>query len=237
MRENFQRVEDGESVHIEVNFEVEDFKDAYPWLLSIFVKYDGLDETQEGYEEFLETKESLIIALEHSDRAVYVGGRVVDGWSELYFYSYDSKRLDPTLKKILAPSNYVYETNIVRDTRWGFYEKQLLPTDLEVCHIESTKIIFLLKEEEDDLTQAREVEHYLSFETPTQKNRFINTLELEGFEYKDEISSEEFDHGIVVVRTHTLIEDEVKENVEKLFTFVKSVGGFYEGWSTTLVSE
>ena len=237
MRENFQRVEDGEVVHIEVNFEVEDFKEMYPWLLSIFVKYDGLDESQEGYEEFLETKEALIIALEHNDRAVYVGGRIVDGWSEIYFYSYDSKRLDPTLKQILAPSNYVYESNIVRDTKWGFYEKQLLPTELEICHIESAKIIFLLQEENDDLTKEREVEHYLSFEMPTQKNRFINTLDLEGFTMKDEISSEEFEHGIVLVKTHTLLEDEVKENVTTLFNAVKKDGGFYEGWSTTLVDE
>ena len=237
MRENFQRVEDGDVVHIEVNFEVEDFKEMYPWLLSIFVKYDGLDESQEGYEEFLETKEALIIALEHNDRAVYVGGRIVDGWSELYFYSYDSKRLDPTLKQILAPSNYVYESNIVRDTKWGFYEKQLLPTELEICHIESAKIIFLLQEENDDLTKEREVEHYLSFEMPTQKNRFINTLDLEGFTMKDEISSEEFEHGIVLVKAHTLLEDTVKENVTNLFNAVKKDGGFYEGRSTTLVDE
>ena len=237
MRESFQRVEEGENVHIEVNFNVEDFKDMYPWLLSIFIKYDAVDESQESFEEFLETKEALIIALEHNDRAVYVGGRIVDGWSELYFYSYDSKRLDPTLKQILAPSNYVYESNIVRDTKWGFYEKQLLPTELEMCHIESTKIIFLLEEEEDDLSKAREVEHYLSFELPTQKNRFINTLDLDGFEMKDEISSEDFEHGIVLVKTHNLLEDVVKENVTTLYNAVKKDGGFYEGWSTTLVDE
>ncbi len=237
MREVFTRVEDNTTVSIEVNFDVESAKEMNPWLLSIFVKYDGLSESTDGYEEFLETKESLIIALGHNDRAIYVGSRIVDGWSEFYFYSYDSKRLDQVVKKILTPSNYVYESNIVRDTKWGFYDKQLSPTELEQCHIQSDKIIFLLEEEEEDLTVTREVEHYISFETPTQKNRFLNTLDIEGYKIKDEISNEEFENGLALVKTHAVTQEEVEQNVTLLFNEVKKAGGFYEGWSTVLVNE
>ncbi|MEA3228256.1 MAG: DUF695 domain-containing protein, partial [Campylobacterota bacterium] len=219
------------------NLDIDDIKEMNPWLLSIFIKYDGLDETKEGYEEFLETKEALIIALGYNDRAVYVGSRIIEGWSEFYFYSYDSKRVDSIVKKILTPSSYVYESNIVRDTKWNFYNAQLLPTELELSHIQSAKIIFLLEEEEEDLTIEREVEHYLSFETPTQKNRFINTLDIEGFKIKDEISSEDFEHGIALVKTHAVTENIVEEIVTLLFTAVKKEGGFYEGWSTVLVRE
>jgi len=237
MREIFDRLEDNGVVVIEVNIEASDAKEMNPWLFSVFVKYDGLNETQEGYEEFLETKESLIIALEHQDRAIYVGSRVIDGWSEFYFYAYDSKKLDSITAKILTPSNYVYESNVVRDTKWGFYETQLFPTELEFCHIQSAKIIFLLKEEDEDLSIERDVEHYISFETPTQKNRFINTLDIDGFSYKDDISSEEFEHGVALVKKHAVTEDIVKKVVEELFTKVKQNSAYYEGWSTVLVSE
>ncbi len=237
MREIFNRLEDNGEVVIEVNVEVTDAKDMNPWLFSIFVKYDGLNETQEGYEEFLETKESLIIALEHQDRAKYVGSRVVDGWSEFYFYAYDSKKLDSIVSKILTPSNYVYESNVVRDTKWGFYETQLFPTELDFCHIQSAKIIFLLQEEDEDLSVERDVEHYISFETPTQKNRFVNTLDIEGFTFKDEISSEEFEHGIALIKKHAVTELEVKKVVEELFVKVKQNNGYYEGWSTVLVDK
>lgn len=237
MREIFNRVEDDTAVITEVNVEASDVKDMNPWLLSVFVKYTNTDESQEGYEEFLETKEALIIALEHQDRAKYVGCRVVDGWYEFYFYAYDSKKLDSIVSKILTPSDYVFESNVVRDTKWGFYETQLFPTELEFCHIQSAKIIFLLQEEDEDLTIERDVEHYVSFETPTQKNRFINTLDLEGFSFKDEISSEEFEHGVAFVKKHSVTEDEVKKVVEELFAKVKENNGYYEGWSTTLVSE
>ncbi len=237
MRDFFKRVEDDNIVNIEVNFEVEDAKEMNPWLLSIFVKYDGADERIEGYEEFLETKEALIIALGHNDRAIYVGTRIVDGWSEFYFYSYDSKRVDSIVKQILTPSNYVYESNIVRDTKWDFHHHNLVPTELELCHIQSAKIIFLLQEEEEDLTVPREVEHYLSFETPTQKNRFLNTLDIEGCKIKDEIDSEEFEHGVALVKTHRVTEEEVEKVVSVLFAEVKKCDGFYEGWSTVLVNE
>ena len=235
MREIFTRIEDGNVVFIEVDMNAFAYVKKFSWLLSVFVKFDAIDESSAGFEEFLETKESLIIALEHKDNAKYVGMRVVDGWSEMYFYSDESKELDMTVAKMLNPSNYKYESSVVKDSKWDFHYKNIYPTELELCHIESEKIIFLLEEENDDLSVARDVEHYVSFEVPTQKNRFINTLNVEGFSIKDEIASDEFEHGLALVKHHALTREEVKRVVEELFVALKKSQGFYEGWSTTLV--
>ena len=237
MREFYNRVEDGQNIAIEVDMSAYGYSKKFPWLLSVFVKYNVEDKTSEAYEEFLETKESLIIALEHEERAKYVGMRIVDGWSEFYFYVASPKDLDTLVAKILKGSEYVYESNIVKDAKWNFHYKNLLPNSLEIAHIQSEKIIFLLEEEDDDLSVPRQVEHYLSFTTPTQKNRFLNTLDLEGFRFKDEIESDEFEHGIALVKEHTVLSDDVKTNVEILFEAVQKEQGFYEGWSTVLASE
>lgn len=234
MREIFQRVEDSGVVNIEVDVDALEFKDSSPWLFSVFIKYDISDENLDGFEEFLETKESLIIALAYEDRARYVGSRVVDGWSEFYFYAPFSKELDSMVSAILKPTGYIFESNVVRDAKWGFYLSQLSPTELEHHHILSAKIINQLKEEGDDLTVPRDVEHYVSFETPTQKNRFINTLEIEGFSFKDDIATDEFEHGIALVKKHSISYDEVKKVVDELFIEIKKENGYYEGWSTTL---
>jgi len=117
------------------------------------------------------------------------------------------------------------------------YETQLFPTELEQHNIQTAKIIFLLEEEGDDLSVARDVEHYVSFETPTQKNRFINTLAIEGFTIKDELSSEDFEHGVALVKEHAVTYDETTKIIAELFEFVKKEGGYYEGWSTTLISD
>jgi regulator of RNase E activity RraB len=205
--------------------------------LSIFIKFDAADETQEGFEEFLETKESLIIALEHDEKAKYVGSRLVDGWSELYFYADDSKGLDKIVATILAPSNYVYESHTVRDTKWDFHYKNLTPNELELAHIQSDKIIYLLEEEGDDLEAVRPVEHYISFDTPTQKEKFLENLKLDGFVLKDEISSDEFENGIALLKEHSVTRESLHKVVAELFELIKEYQGYYEGWSTTLVAK
>ncbi|MDF1883535.1 DUF695 domain-containing protein [Sulfurimonas sp. SAG-AH-194-C21] len=237
MREYFTRIEDNCTIHIEIDLNAFGFSSNNPWLFSVFIKFDGLDESLNGFEEFLETKESLIIALEHQEKAKYVATRNVDGWSELYFYAKDSKELDSIAQHILKASTYVYESSVVRDTKWDFHHKNLIPSELEQCHIQSEKIIFMLKEEEDDLSVVRSVEHYISFELPTQKNRFLNTLDIKGYRLKDEISTEEFEHGIALVKEHDVQSQTLKIEIDILFKEIKKCQGFYEGWSTTLAKE
>ncbi len=237
MREIFKRLENDTLFNIEIDIDAGGYKEDYPWLFSVFVKYDGLDDSTESYEEFLETKESLIIAIEYEDKAKYLGSRIVDGWSEFYFCASSSKELNSMVTAMLKNTGYVYESNIIKDKKWNFYETQLFPTELELIHIQSSKIIFLLEEEGEDLSIPRDVEHYVSFLTPTQKNRFVNTLDIEGFSFKDDISSEEFEHGVALVKKHTVTEEDVKKVVEELFLKIKEEQGFYEGWSTTLVNE
>ncbi len=237
MREFFQRIEDGQLVNIEIDLNAFAYSSHNPWLLSIFIKFDSSSEQMSGYEEFLEMKESLIIELDHTEKAKYVGSRIVDGWSELYFYATESKDLEKSVSKILSGSNYVHESSVTKDAKWDFHHKNLTPSELEQCHIESEKIIFMLEEESDDLSVVRDVEHYISFELPTQKNRFVNTLELEGYSFKDEISSDEFENGIALVKKQDVKSETLKEEVEKLFVEIKKCQGFYEGWSTTLAVE
>jgi len=223
------------------NIEFEDeactFKPQYPWLFSVFIKYEVTDKSQMAYEEFLETKEALIIAIEYEDTAKYVGSRVLDGWSELYFYTSVTKGFSSTVSAILSPSRYIYESNIVKDTKWHFYETQLLPSELDAHHIVSDKIIFLLLEEGDEASVVREVEHYAVFDTQTQKERFIELATKIGFQYKDDISTDDYEYGVALVKEHSILKDEVKENVVMLYDLIKKEHGYYEGWSTTLVEK
>lgn len=236
MREVFTRNDDGSVLNIEIEMDAHQYKADYPWLFSVFVKYDGIDDSSQAYEEFLETKESLIIAVEYEDKAKYLGTRIVDGWSEFYFCASSVKELNAMVTAMLKDTGYVYESNSIKDKKWNFYEMQLFPTELELAHIQSDKIIFLLEEEDEDLSIARDVEHYISFTTPTQKNRFLNSLELEGFSFKDDLSSEDFEHGVALVKSHAVTTEEVKKVVDALYEKVKESQGYYEGWSTTLIS-
>lgn len=236
MREIFTRATDDGVLNIEIEIDAQEYKEEFPWLFSVFVKFDGLNESGDAFEEFLETKESLIIAIEYEDKAHYLGSRVVDGWNEFYFCASSSKELSPMVTSMLKDTGYAHESNIIKDKKWNFYELQLLPSELELAHIQSDKIIFLLEEEGEDLSILRDVEHYVSFLTPTQKNRFLNTLDIEGFSLKDDLATDEFEHGVALVKNHAVTKEALEGIVNELYAKVKEEQGFYEGWSTTLVN-
>ena len=236
MREVFERIEDANLVHIEVATELEDFEKTHGWLFSVFIKYPYETEN-EAYYNFLESKEALILAIEFENRAKYAGLRVVDGWHELYFYAPNSKQLDALVSKHLQYSTYAYESNVVKDTKWEFYTHALYPSELEFHHIQSAKIIFLLQEEGDSLETPREVEHYVVFDTATQKERFIAHAMACGYVYKDDLSTEDFAHGVALTKIHNVEKATLQSVVNELYTMAKKEHGHYEGWSTLLAQE
>jgi len=66
---------------------------------------------------------------------------------------------------------------------------------------------------------------------------YLRNLELEGFKFKDDISSDEFENAVALVKEHSVTSEVVKEEIDKLFVEMKKSQGYYEGWSTTLVKE
>lgn len=233
MRDTFERVEDFGVVEIEFEIVEDKCDKAYPWLYSLFIKVDTT-KNSEIYENFLETKEAVIISLTHNGLAKYVGMRMVDGWSELYFYARDGKNIDAIVSNMLKDNYFKYETSIVKDLKWDFYHKNLYPSELEFIYIDSAKIISELEEEGDDLSVAREVEHYASFDTTTQRDRFIKAALAAGYSFKDEISSEEFDYGAALIKEHNLLKESIKSAAKELYELAKKERGYYELWSTTL---
>lgn len=233
MRDTFDRVE--ESGIVEIEFEaVEDKCDkAYPWLYSLFIKVDAT-KNSEVYENFLETKEAIIISLTHNESAKYVGMRMVDGWSELYFYAKEGKNLDAIVSNMLKDNYFKYEANIVKDLKWDFYHKNLYPSELEFIYIDSAKIISELEEEGDDLSIVRDVEHYASFDIATQRDRFVKAALDAGYSYKDDISSEEFDYGVALVKEQSVTKEAIFKASKELYELAKKEHGYYELWSTTL---
>jgi len=140
------------------------------YLISVFVKFNALHEEIEKVEKFLNFKEEVINVLEKE--AAYIGMRVVDGWSEFYFYSKESKGIEQKISAIFSGSGYVYETSITKDSKWDFYYKNLFPSDLEMYLIYSKKIVLQMMAEGDNLA----VEHAL--DQDSLKKNISELLEL-----------------------------------------------------------
>ncbi len=233
MREVFKSQE--ENFVIEVELDIDEMSKEFPWLFSLFIKFDLDKATQEKIEQFYEMKESIILSLEQNALVKYVAQRSIDGWVELYFYTLNSKNLLDKIKIYLNESKLMFEQGVVRDTKWDFYTANLMPNELEYCFMESQKIVTLMLEEGDDAKRSREVEHYAVFDTATQKQRFIESMCEDGFSFKDDISTDECEHGVALIADHDLEEETLRSVIKKLYDQVKIEHGFYELWSTTLV--
>lgn len=232
MRELFVSVD--EKIDIEVELEIDEDVKTFPWLFSLFINFDLENKSQEDIEVFLEMKESIILTLEKNSMVKYVGQRQIDGWVEFYFYSLNSKNLQKSIIKYLSESSLQFESGVVRDTKWDFYTANLMPSELEYCFMESQKIVRHLEEEGDLVHMPREVEHYAMFEINTQKQRFIDSAIENGFEFKDDISTDECEHGVALVKVHNLQSDILNGVINELYDAAKIEHGHYELWSTTL---
>jgi len=228
MLEKYMRDE----VFIEVNLGDIRNDGELEYLLSVFVKFNALHEDIETVEEFLEFKQKLIEELE--DKAIYIGMRVVDGWSEFYFYTKESKGLEKIVSTVFSGSGYVYEASITKDNKWDFYYKNLFPSDLEMYLIYSKKIVLQMMAEGDNLAKPREVEHYISFDTASQKDKFLEDVKNLGFEFKDEVDNKELAHAIAIVKEHSLDQDTLKYIISSVLEYVKKYHGRYELWSSII---
>ncbi|WP_226962093.1 hypothetical protein [Sulfurimonas marina] len=63
MTQQYYKQEDGQKIYTEVNLNAFAYSQKYSWLFSVFIKFDLEDKAQEEYEEFLDTKASIIMSI------------------------------------------------------------------------------------------------------------------------------------------------------------------------------
>jgi len=238
----FQHHENESPVRIDLDLSLADEAPQFerPLLLWVFVKIQhpdasGLCDAAECV--VLERlREALSEGLKRDLGACFSGSKMSDGWLEIYFYARSGKGLIASAGKVLdAFEGYTFDSGSSRDEKWEHYSEALYPDELMLHQIQSRSIIEELLAEGDDLATAREVEHYLFFQLPTQAERALVKLASSGYEAVEEAEGdEEFPYGRVLVKVQEVTEEAMQECVAELLGVVYEEHGRYEGWSTTL---
>jgi uncharacterized protein (TIGR01619 family) len=210
-----------------------------PWLLWAFLKMKEVDEQGFPTASELSTLHEVTLSLEEALGreldAVYVGQKYAEGWLELYFYAPTAKKFQSIVTEH-ASSHYVFDTGSARDAKWEHYRFRLYPDALMLQQIQSRDIIEELREAGDDLSQPREVEHYLQFQTEANAKRAGERLALEGFTFKEITydSSEEYAHALTLTKEHVIDAPLLGELASTLIAAASKEHGLYAGWSTVL---
>jgi regulator of RNase E activity RraB len=202
-----------------------------PWLLWLFVKADSVNEALESFTQ------ELITALATSIDGVFAGRVMKEGWAEFYFYAPNAKRFENISSDVMNKhGGYVYERGSSRDGKWEMYSDNLFPDPYGLLSIQNRHTISALLEAGDDLSLAREVEHYLFFQTKTSMERAIAQLSSHGYSVKEYASDEESDYayGVVLIKIEAITPEIVAETTTSLYESAIQEHGVYEGWSTVL---
>jgi regulator of RNase E activity RraB len=202
-----------------------------PWLLWLFVKADSVNEALESFTQ------ELITALATSIDGVFAGRVMKEGWAEFYFYAPNAKRFENISSDVMNKhGGYVYERGSSRDGKWEMYSDNLFPDPYGLLSIQNRHTISALLEAGDDLSLAREVEHYLFFQTKTSMERAIAQLSSHGYSVKEYATDEDSDYayGVVLIKIEAITPDVVAETTTSLYESAIQEHGIYEGWSTVL---
>ncbi len=116
------------------------------------------------------------------------------------------------------------------------YRDNLYPDPYGLLSIQNRHTIAALVEAGDDLNIAREVEHYLFFQTKTSMERAVSQLASHGYEAKEYVNDDESDYGygVVLVKTEAINPEIIEETTTSLYESAIQEHGIYEGWSTVL---
>jgi regulator of RNase E activity RraB len=203
-----------------------------PYLLWLFVKNsDPLESV------FIDFRNDLINTLHTQLDASYAGTIARDGWCELYFYAASPKVFENLVGQTMGRhQSYAYECANARDSKWEMYLERLFPDPYVVLTIQNRHTIEALVEAGDDLSLEREVEHYFYFQTKSALERFLQSLSAYGFSLKEYVEDKDSDYtyGAIVVKTESILPEQVKETTQMLYDAVLQEHGNYEGWSTVL---
>lgn len=226
--------EEGQEARCEVDLSLyEDAPQAEkPYLLWLFVKNtDPLDG------DFIAFRNDLIDTLKTQLDASYAGTIAKDGWCEIYFYAPSPKVFENLVAQTMGRhQSYAYERSTTRDGKWEMYLERLYPDPYVVLTIQSRHTIEALIEAGDDLRLEREVEHYFYFQTKSALERFLHSLNAYGFVLKEYVEDNDSDYtyGAIVIKTESILPEQVKETTLMLYDAVLQEHGHYEGWSTVL---
>jgi len=227
----FYTDEEGAQVCVQDFYPEENIYEEKYILLYAFVKFDGDDESLLEMEQNLLDKSAKL-------NLDYVGWRQIDGWTEFYFYGESAKGFENVLNEVLKP-RYQFESGNRKDKKYETYYKLLMPNTQEYHNLQSEEIIFDLQEAGDDLSLEHRIEYHAMFMTSSQRKRFIQSIEEDGFsflnDFLDEKAEDDYVYGVVFTKLSAVNIEILNKQTELIFPTLEREHGRYEGWGTNTV--
>lgn len=125
-----------------------------------------------------------------------------------------------------------------KDPAWKKYE-EMLPTVEEVRWNDDLMVVEQLEENNDVMTEPREIEHLAYLPSKEARSKFIEWLSDHGFELMLERDRPEKDGtwGVEFSKVSPIDIDEIFEQTCAATVAAEELGGTYDGWQTRIIAK
>lgn len=196
---------------------------------------DGLSSNDE-YDQLVAIEDALE-KLCVDGKVVYVGRCTSDGLRDFYFYIGSEvvwhDRVEACMRSF--PS-YQYRIGSRADPDWYTYRSYLYPSDTNLQSIQNRRVCDTLERNGDDLSVARDIDHWAEFPDPAARDLFIAEARKLGFTVRALTTSEEDGKfSAQVCRRDIPSRNGIDEVTLPLHRLALEYGGEYDGWETVVL--
>lgn len=193
--------------------------------------------TEEDYQP-AEQIEDRLSAFATAGKDWYVGRVTVAGHRYFYYFTTQSEAAWRKAAKALSRElGFQLDVSLQDDPSHTGYLKDLYPTADDWCVIRDMRVIEAVKDEGDDGTQVRQIDHWVYFENERAARPFIVWAVQNGFTHDVEHSGPDED-GKYRVRLHhrgTLELTDITHHTITLRRQAEEFRGDYDGWETEVI--
>ena len=196
---------------------------------------DGLSSEEES-DLLGDIEDALVDKIISKHNSIYAGRLTSAGYRDLYFYFGDTTLYDKTISEVMvAYPKYQFDTGSKEDKEWSSYFEFLYPLPQQYQSIQNRHVVEQLEKGGDNLTKAREVDHWIFFKSDNDRTLFLTKIEADGFtvvdkDYDKKIS--ESPYRLHIKRVDKVDWDSVDEYVIHLWNLAAECNGEYDGWET-----
>lgn len=166
----------------------------------------------------------------------WVGESHFGGQIRQYYYGEDQAAVK--LMIAAAKKSWLHnQVEIFLDVDWSLYFERIVPTAAQRQGMENKLIFARYKAKSDQMHIARRINHYLSFHTEHDRDRFLSAARQGGFALGEPFYAEESElpYGVYVHRRGYLDLAQITRDSTALIECAEPVEGTYLYWDCQLV--
>ena len=198
---------------------------------------EGLSDSGEA-ETLFEIEDVLFAAISKRLRARYVGRITTQGRRDHFYYGANAAGFDEAVREIQSQfTGYEFTPTEQSDPDWETYFELLSPSDLDLQTIHTRRQVESLIRQGEDVSQPRDIDHWLYFPSEIARQRFIEQISGQGFVWREFAEADpvaEYAYGLVLVRRDQVELISLDGLVTDLFLRAQNFGGVYTGWGQGL---